>query len=687
MLYKINNLSKVYQINSKETFYALKDISLDLPSIGLVSLVGPSGCGKSTLLNILGKIDQPTSGEIYFKGKKISRIKDDKYRRENVGFIFQSYNLIEDESVLDNITLPLRINGIEIEENKIKEFLKKVNLDTSFLYKKVSDLSGGEKQRVAILRAIINKPKVILADEPTGALDEENSLSVLKILNKLSKECLVILVSHNLDLVKSYSDEIIHIKDGTINKIETINVLNEIKTVMEKTKIKNGFISKLTIKSLLKKKEKHLLSLIAMTFGMISTFLIMGFSFNYKNVILQDSYNQIDYGVMTLQNEEIIDVSSNGFSMIKKSRLDTEAISKIQSENEKAIIDINYSYLFPINSTFKYLGQKLDSTSFTPIYSFSEIKNKVLIDGEIPLKEDINLVVVNEELANRFYERFKKSIIGCNIDIFISKEVPILSENNERNFEYFIFNETLMVAGVVEDFSFLVTPKIYHSYSAYKYYLQNTILDGLFNKNNNVLTWYEAIVNSSDNSDLSSYSHYVFANKSTIDLLLNKYKEGIVLTSLAKTRERAFLDLVNIASLGLYFFLAIIVLGVVLIIGIISFSSYSEDIKKIAIYYCFGASKNQVSDIYSNHNLLINILSISISLVSLPLITFILNKFLFNFIGIKEIIPNLITVSNPKLLFLMFSAILLSLGITFLSSSLPIYFASGLKISEELKDD
>ena len=218
---EIKNANKYFNRHKRNEVHAINNTSIELGSNGLVALLGPSGCGKTTLLNSIGGLDKLNNGGIYIDGKKINSkfsYKTDKIRNLNIGYIFQDYKLIEDKSVYDNVAIVLKMIGIKDKEEikkRVEYVLDKVGM---LRYKKrpASMLSGGERQRVGIARAIVKDPNIILADEPTGNLDSKNSLEIMKIIRAISKDRLVILVTHEVDLAKFYATRIIEILDGEV---------------------------------------------------------------------------------------------------------------------------------------------------------------------------------------------------------------------------------------------------------------------------------------------------------------------------------------------------------------------------------------------------------------------------------------------------------------------------------------
>ena len=212
---ELKNIKKTYKTVSSNV-HALKGISLKFRKSEFVSILGESGCGKTTLLNIIGGLDRYTSGDLIINGKSTKQFTDrdwDSYRNYSVGFIFQSYNLIGHQNILSNVELALTISGVSKKERRDRaiDALKQVGLKDKIYYKP-SELSGGQMQRVAIARALVNDPDIILADEPTGALDSKTSVDIMNLLKKVSKDKLVIMVTHNDELAKKYSDRIITMK-------------------------------------------------------------------------------------------------------------------------------------------------------------------------------------------------------------------------------------------------------------------------------------------------------------------------------------------------------------------------------------------------------------------------------------------------------------------------------------------
>lgn len=282
---KLENIKKDY-ITGDTTVHALKGVSVEFRKSEFVSILGQSGCGKTTLLNIIGGLDRYTSGELYIGGRATSDFRDrdwDNYRNHSVGFIFQSYNLIPHQSVLSNVELALTLTGVPRAERRRRaaEALEKVGLADQ-LNKKPNEMSGGQMQRVAIARALVNDPEILLADEPTGALDSETSVQIMELLKEISKDRLVIMVTHNPELAKQYSTRIIRLLDGNI----TDDTMPYSGGEGEKTAGKSGkrpsmsFLTalSLSLNNLMTKKARTFLTAFAGSIGIIGIALILSLS-------------------------------------------------------------------------------------------------------------------------------------------------------------------------------------------------------------------------------------------------------------------------------------------------------------------------------------------------------------------------------------------------------------------------
>ena len=282
---QLQHISKVYHTGDQE-FHALKDISIRFRENEFVSILGQSGSGKTTLLNIIGGLDQYTSGDLLIQGKSTKQFKDrdwDSYRNHTIGFVFQSYNLIGHQTALSNVEIAMTLSGVSKAERKKRaiEVLERVGLK-DHLYKKPSQMSGGQMQRIAIARALVNDPKVVLADEPTGALDSETSVQIMDLLKDIAKERLVIMVTHNPELAQKYSTRIVQVLDGNIlsdsNPCEPTEETKQVDIQFTKTKM--SFITALVLSfnNLLTKKGRTLLTAFAGSIGIIGIALILALS-------------------------------------------------------------------------------------------------------------------------------------------------------------------------------------------------------------------------------------------------------------------------------------------------------------------------------------------------------------------------------------------------------------------------
>ena len=288
---KLKNIKKDYKTGDFIQ-HALKNISVSFRKNEFVAILGPSGSGKTTLLNIIGGLDRYDSGDLIIDGKSTKSFKDkdwDAYRNHAVGFIFQSYNLISHISVLENVEMGMTLSGISAAERKRKalELLEKVGLK-DHAHKKPNQLSGGQMQRVAIARALANDPKIILADEPTGALDSKTSTQIMELIKEIAKDKLVIMVTHNAELAKDYASRIVSMKDGVIlDDTDSYDDENKRSGELSIKKTSMSLLSalKLSFNNIKTKKGRTALTAFASSIGIIGIALILSLSNGFNKEV------------------------------------------------------------------------------------------------------------------------------------------------------------------------------------------------------------------------------------------------------------------------------------------------------------------------------------------------------------------------------------------------------------------
>lgn len=398
---ELKNIRKVYKTGD-ESVEALKGVSLKFRESEFVSILGQSGCGKTTLLNIIGGLDRYTSGDLIINGKSTKQFKDkdwDAYRNYKVGFVFQSYNLIGHQTILSNVELALTIGGISKKERRERAIkaLTEVGL-ADHLNKKPNQLSGGQMQRVAIARALVNDPDIILADEPTGALDTKTSIQVMEILKTISKDKLIVMVTHNPELAEEYSSRVIRILDGEI--IEDTNPIADNESFEKKSdpgigKTKMSFLTafRLSLNNLLTKKARTILIAFAGSIGIIGIALIQatsnGFQ-NYVDHIQEDTLSSYPLSIM----QESTDITSMLLAMRSsegEATGDNKVIEKQYISNVLSSISTNDlpNFIKYVNDHYSEIEKDISTIKYT--YSVDPLiysKNK---EGELMKLNPSNL--------------------------------------------------------------------------------------------------------------------------------------------------------------------------------------------------------------------------------------------------------------------------------------------------------
>ena len=352
----LKNIVKDY-VTGDTTVRALKGIDINFRENEFVAILGPSGCGKTTMLNIIGGLDRYTSGDLFINGKSTKYFNDsdwDTYRNHSIGFVFQSYNLIQHQTVLSNVELALTLSGVSKKERRQRaiDALKKVGLEQQ-IYKKPNQMSGGQMQRVAIARALINDPDILLADEPTGALDSETSVQIMELLKEIAKEKLIIMVTHNPDLADEYANRIIKCLDGEV--IDDSNPFNpdENDEKIQEEKVKNsiakgkksmslGAAFNLSINNLRTKKARTFLTSFAGSIGIIGIALVLALSNGIQVYINHVQEDMLLSYPMTVE-KQTMDISSIMTTMTGMGSLTADA-------EEDGNIYVNESFMKMVNA-------------------------------------------------------------------------------------------------------------------------------------------------------------------------------------------------------------------------------------------------------------------------------------------------------------------------------------------------
>lgn len=382
---KLANIAKNYK-SGDEVVKALKGINLEFRSNEFVSILGPSGCGKTTLLNIIGGLDRYTSGDLIINGKSTKEFKDrdwDAYRNYSVGFVFQNYNLIPHQSVLSNVELALTLSGVSREERKKRaiEALEKVGLKEQ-IHKRPNQLSGGQMQRVAIARALVNDPDIILADEPTGALDTKTSVQIMELLKSISKDKLIIMVTHNPTLAENYSTRVIRVLDGAVQ--DDTNPFDGEKEEKKKTKTGKTAMSfftaiSLSLNNLMTKKGRTILTSFAGSIGIIGIALILSLSTGVQNYI-----NQVQEDTLSSYPIQIQETTVDLTSMME--RMMGEMAEGEETHEDGKIYSNNI-----MTDMLTVLADKKQTNNLEELKKYIDEGNNGISDNANAIKYDYNL--------------------------------------------------------------------------------------------------------------------------------------------------------------------------------------------------------------------------------------------------------------------------------------------------------
>lgn len=488
---ELNDIKKDY-VSGSTTVSALKGINLRFRDCEFVSILGQSGCGKTTMLNIIGGLDKYTSGDLKINGVSTKNYKDrdwDFYRNNSIGFVFQSYNLIPHQTVLSNVELALTLSGVSKTERKRRaiEALEKVGLGEQ-IHKKPNQMSGGQMQRVAIARALVNNPDILLADEPTGALDTETSIQIMELLKEISKDRLIIMVTHNPELAKDYSTRIVRLLDGVITddsdpysledmeadikakeaaKVKALEKKNKKSGKKQKTSMSFFTALSLSFNNLMTKKTRTILTAFAGSIGIIGIAMILSISNGIQLYIDRVQRDTLSSYPITLQAESI-DISSMVTSMTgnsdseeheDKSKIYSNDImgdmintmvKEVKSNNlsefkkyienggsdiKSYVSDIQYSYDVPLNIYMKDTSNGVEqlnpSTMFDSIYGEGATSTSSAMSSGMGMGMFSNSSVWNQLLGNQQVLDEQYDVLAGHWPENFNEVVLVTDKNNE----------------------------------------------------------------------------------------------------------------------------------------------------------------------------------------------------------------------------------------------------------------
>lgn len=649
----LKNIKKIYEQGGEAV---LDDINLTFNRDEFVSILGCSGAGKSTLLNIIGGLDCKTSGKLLINGKDIYKCNDsnlDYYRKNNVGFIFQNYNLIEHLTVYENVMLPLLLTNSKNKHKRVLKMLDKVGLKDK-KDSKICDLSGGQKQRVAISRALINNPDIILADEPTGALDYKTGYEIMNLIKKLSKNKLVIMVTHNKVLAKKYSSRIIYLDKGRVisdtnpskKKIQYLSV----KFKGGKLSVKNALLY--SMKMIKAKKKSFLLTSAVSSIGLILVALIISVSNSIKKEM--DLYEKnvlssvpiVIPSIKTKMSENVKPPKNKLYSYDYKEEnkinpINDDFIKYINKMKTELSYDIKYDRNLKLNVLTENFNL-LDNIEFSEMPSIKYMKkNYTLLAGSYPKSKNELMLVADQK------NRIDKNILDAlkfngdvNVSDIFKKRMKLIFNDDfyiKKDNVYFINkdyesvykrknNTAIKIVGIMkltdsrEKECYKNAIENEKSSLAYLSNLADDVIDkninsniiGDIDKNDDIMVENinetKGVLKKKLGGDKTPDLIYIYpkdyTSKNLIIKYINKYnkskKESKKITYINYSKETidTSKQMINMISMVLILFSSISLICTSIMIGIITYISVNSRTREIGILRSIGASKKEVTMIF-----------------------------------------------------------------------------------------
>ena len=704
---RIENVSKYYKYG-KNRKVILDKVNISLGRSGMVAIIGASGSGKSTLLNIIAGSLRSDEGKVIVGDKDIQKLRETEinyYRKKVGGYIYQDYNLIEYMSVYDNV----RIGYSDNNRDYVLALLKQLDI-----YDKrdilVTKLSGGEKQRVAIARAMINNPRILLCDEPTGALDSQNGIMVMEILKKISENRLVIVVSHDKDLVSRYADEIINISDGVVmqDKKENINNDKEDKIIYKRVRMRK--LRKIALRHLFSNKKRTIMTMSAISLGIISMMMILCMGNNFNKEMNNLEKEVVGVYPIIIRNGEYIKENTDikkeegkiypSNENIYENKITEEYLDYLNSNIGSDKIIYNYFFNKPVISD-KY--KVLDSSvmKIIPDSKYIEDNYKIIIGNNVRDKYDILLKVDKDGNVNKKIIDALEISLGSEYESIIGRQIKFI--NNDIYYKkgeghYYInddyeemFNDSeiaLTIVGIIQE-------KEDNNNGSFIYYdkmVQDELM--MVNKNSQILIdevkgdgnvlgididkeeMIRYLGGSSTPNEIEVYSDNISDKDKIINVLkeYNNSHDKIIYEDVMASNIKIVRDFISIISGVLIIFSGISLIVSLIMISILTSIRVLERKKEIGILRSIGASKRNIKMIFNYENGLIGLGASIGGIIILNLLVKPINTLIYNLTKLDNLL-----VIDYRIVFLV---MVINILIVVIAGSSPSRKASKLDITK-----
>ena len=704
---RIENVSKYYKYG-KNRKVILDKVNISLGRSGMVAIIGASGSGKSTLLNIIAGSLRSDEGKVIVEDKDIQKLGEKEinyYRNKVVGYIYQDYNLIEYMSVYDNV----RIGYSDNNRDYVLALLKQLDI-----YDKrdilVMKLSGGEKQRVAIARAMINNPRILLCDEPTGALDSQNGIMVMEILKKISENRLVIVVSHDKDLVSRYADEIINISDGVVMQDKKGNINNDKEDKIIYKRVRMRKLRKIALRHLFSNKKRSIMTMSAISLGIISMMMILCMGNNFNKEMNNLEKEVVGVYPIIIRNGEYIEENTDikkeegkiypSNENIYENKITEEYLDYLNSNIGSDKIIYNYFFNKPVISD-KY--KVLDSSvmKIIPDSKYIEDNYKIIIGNNVRDKYDILLKVDKDGNVNKKIIDALEISLGSEYESIIGRQIKFINndiyyKNGEGH--YYInddyeemFNDSEIVLTIVG----IIQEKEDNNNGSFIYYdkmVQDELM--MVNKNSQILIdevkgdgnvlgididkeeMIRYLGGSSTPNEIEVYSDNISDKDKIINVLkeYNNSHDKIIYEDVMASNIKIVRDFISIISGVLIIFSGISLIVSLIMISILTSIRVLERKKEIGILRSIGASKRNIKMIFNYENGLIGLGASIGGIIILNLLVKPINTLIYNLTKLDNLL-----VIDYRIVFLV---MVINILIVVIAGSSPSRKASKLDITK-----